>query len=199
MKNRYLVATYEAVVHRILDRYMGLRRDPEFLQGPDAVRPAWAPEPVPEHLEEGGLVEDGAPVVGVVAVASVARGRCVQRGASLGSSVSAGRGVASLGAVAPVGQAPSEAVRQATAALLVAQLQVVTGRPGVYMMYSGPAANGVVVGGPPVGAPLGMGGGSALGGVDPLWVPRWIQSLGPIWGLGLRVGWWGFEQSGSRV
>ena len=24
------------------------------------------------------------------------------------------------------------------------------------------------------------------------WVPRWIQSLGPIWGLGLRVGWWGF-------
>jgi len=84
--------------------------------------PAWAPEPVPELLEKGGLVEDGAPVVGVVAVASVARGRCVQRGASLGSSVRVGRGVASLGAAAPVGQAPSEAVRQATAALLVAQL-----------------------------------------------------------------------------
>ena len=29
MKNRYLVATYEAVVHRILGRYMGLRRDPK--------------------------------------------------------------------------------------------------------------------------------------------------------------------------
>ena len=102
-----------------MGRYMGLRRDPKFLQALDAVRPAWAPEPVPELLEEDGLVEDGAPVVGVVAVASVARGRCVQRGASLGSSVSVGRGVASLGAAAPVGQAPSEAARQATAALLV--------------------------------------------------------------------------------
>ena len=145
------MATYEAVVHCILGRYVGLLLDPKFLQALDAVRPAWAPEPVPELLEEGGLVEDGAPVVGVVAVASVARGRCVQRGASLGSSVSVGRGVASLGAAAPVGQAPSEAVRQATAAQLVAQLQVVTGRPGVYMMYPGPAANGVVMGGPPVG------------------------------------------------
>ena len=104
MKNRYLVATYEAVVHRILGRYMGLRRDPKFLQALDAVRPAWAPEPVPELLEEGELVADGAPVVGVVAVASVARGRCAQRGASLGSprsSVSVGWGVASLGAAAP--------------------------------------------------------------------------------------------------
>ena len=60
--------------------------------------------------------------------------------------MSVGQGVASLGAAAPVGQAPSEAVRQATAALLVAQLQVVTGRPGVYMMYPDPAANEVVVG-----------------------------------------------------
>ena len=31
------------------------------------------------------------------------------------------------------------------------------------------------------------------------WVPRWIQGLGPIWGLGLRVGWWGFEQFCSLV
>jgi hypothetical protein len=184
MKNRYLVATYEAVVHRILGRYMGLRRDPKFLQALDAVRPAWAPEPVSELLEEGGLVEDGASVVGVVAIASVARGRCVQRGASLGSSVSVGLGVASLGAAALVGQAPSEAVRQTTAGLLVAQLQVVTGRPGVYMMYPGPAANGVVVGGPPVGAPLGMGGGSALGGVDSLLGPALDPGLGPDLGLG---------------
>ena len=42
------------------------------------------------------------------------------------SSVSVGRGVASLGAAAPVGQALSEAARQATVAQLVAQLQVVT-------------------------------------------------------------------------
>ena len=154
------------------------------MQALDAVWPAWAPEPIPELLEEGGLVEDGAPLFGVVVVASVARGRCVQRGASLGSSVSVGRGVASLGAAAPVGQEPSEAVRQATAALLVAQLQVVTGRPGVYMMYPGPAANGVVVGGPPVGAPLGMGGGPALGGVDPLLGPALDPGLGPDLGLG---------------
>ena len=38
---------------------MGLRRDPKFLQALDAVRPAWAPEPVPELLEEGGLVAGG--------------------------------------------------------------------------------------------------------------------------------------------
>ena len=31
------------------------------------------------------------------------------------------------------------------------------------------------------------------------WVPCWIPGLGLIWGLGLRVGWRGFEQSGSRV
>ena len=96
--------------------------------------------------------------------------------------MSVGRGVASLGAAALVGQALSEAARQATAAQLVAQLQVVTGRPGVYMMYPGPAANGFVMGGPPVGAPLGLGGGSAR---LRFWVPRWIQGLGPIWGLGL--------------
>ena len=191
IKNRYLVATYEAVVHSILGRYMGLRRDPKFLQALDAVQPAWAQEPVAELLEEGGLVEDGAPVVGVVAVASVARGRCVQRGASLGSSVSVGRDVTSLGAAAPVGQAPSEAVRRTTAALLVAQLQLVTGRPGVYMMYPGPAANGVVVGGPPVGDPLGMGGGPALGGVDPLLGPALDTGLGPdlgLWPAGRVVG-----------
>ena len=132
----------------------------------------------------------------------VARGRCAQRGDSLGSprsSVSVGRGVASLGAAALVGQALSEAARQATAAQLVAQLQVVTGRPGVYMMYPGPAANGVVMGGPLVEAPLGLGGESALGGVARFWVPRWIQCLGLIWGLGLRVRWRGVEQSGSRV
>ena len=74
------------------------------------------------------------------------------------SSVSVGRGVASLGAAAPVGQALSEAAKQASAAQLVAQLQVLTGRPGVYMMYPGPAANGVVMGGPQVGAPLGLVG-----------------------------------------
>ena len=34
--------------------YMGLRRDPKFLQALDAVRPAWAPEPVPELLGEAG-------------------------------------------------------------------------------------------------------------------------------------------------
>ena len=28
------------------------------------------------------------------------------------------------------------------------------------------------------------------------WVPRWIQGLGQISGLGLLVVWWGFEQSG---
>ena len=65
-------------------------------------------------------------------------------GASLGTSVSVGLGVTSMGAAAPVGQAPSEAVRQATVALLVAQLQVVTGQQSVYMMYPGPAVNGVV-------------------------------------------------------
>ena len=89
-------------MHHNLGLYMGLRRDPKFLQALDA----WAPEPVPELLEEGGLVEDDAPVVGVVVVASVAWGHCVQRGASLGSSVSVGQGVASLGAAAQVRQAP---------------------------------------------------------------------------------------------
>ena len=169
-------------MHHNLGLYMGLRRDPKFLQALDAILPAWAPKPVPELLEGGGLVEDGAPVVGVVVFANVAWGRCVQRGASLGSSVSVGRGVASLGAAAaPVGQAPSEAARQATATLLVAQLQVMTGRQGVYMMYPGPAVNGVVVGGAPVGVPLGMGGGSAL---DPLLDPALDPGLGPDLGLG---------------
>ena len=110
---------------------------------------------------------DGVPAVWVVTAASVAWACCVQLGAMMGSprsSVSVGRGVASLGAAAPVGQALSEAVNQATVAQLVAQLQVVTGRQGVYMMYPGPAANGVIMGGPPVGAPLGLGGESALGG-----------------------------------
>ena len=37
MKNRYLIGTYEAVVHRILGSYMGLRRDPKFLQALDVV------------------------------------------------------------------------------------------------------------------------------------------------------------------
>ena len=55
------------------------------------------------------------------------------------------------------------------------------------------------MGGPPVGAPLGLGGESALDVWRRFWVPRWIQGLGPIWGLGLQVGWWGFEQSCSRV
>ena len=130
---------------------------------------------------------DGAPAVGVVAAGSVARGRCVQRGAMMGSprsSVSVGRGVASLGAAAPVGQALSEAAKQATAAQPVAQLQVVTGRPGVYMMYPGPAANAVVMGEPPVGAPLGLGGESALGGVAPLLGPALDPGLGPDLGLG---------------
>ena len=71
---------------------------------------------------------DGAPVVGVVAVASVARGRCAQRRDSLGSplsSVSVGWGVASLGAAALV-------ALRLRGRLLVAQLQVVTGCPGVY-------------------------------------------------------------------
>ena len=153
-------------------------------------------------LEKGGLVADGAPAVGVVAAASVALGRCVQRGAMMGpplSSVSVGRGVASLGAAAPVGQALSDAAKQATAAQLVAQLKVVTGRQGVYMMYPGPAANGVVMGGPPIGAPLGLGGESALGGVALLLGPAVDPGLGPDLGLGPagRVG--GFEQSGSRV
>ena len=40
MKNRYLVATYEAVVHHILGSYMGLLLDPKFLQALDAVQPA---------------------------------------------------------------------------------------------------------------------------------------------------------------
>ena len=40
MKNRYLVATYEAVVHCILGSYMGLLLDPKFLQALDAVQPA---------------------------------------------------------------------------------------------------------------------------------------------------------------
>ena len=76
--------------------------------------------------------------------------------------------------------------RQATAAQLVAQLQVVTGHPGVYMMYPGPAANGVVMVGAPVGAPLGLGGGSALGGVAPLFGPAAAldPGLGPDLGLG---------------
>ena len=86
-----------------------------------------------------------------------------------------------------------------TAALLVAQLQVVTGRPGGYMMYPGPAANGVVVGGPPVGLPWGWVVGLRWVVLIRFWVPCWIQGLGPIWGLGLQVGWWGFEQSCSRV
>ena len=62
----------------------------------------------------------------------------------------------------------------------MAQLQVVTGRQGVYMMYPGPAVNEVIVGGQSVGAPLGMGGGPALGGVDPL--------LGPALDPGLVTG-----------
>ena len=68
--------------------------------------------------------------------------------------------------------------------MLVAQLQVVTGRQGVYMMYPGPAANGVVMRGGPVGAPLGMGGGPALGGVDSLLGPALDPGLGPDLGLG---------------
>ena len=144
--------------HGILGRYMGLWRDPKFLQALDAVRSAWAPETVPELrvFGEGCLARgaDGAPVVGVpvVAVADVARGRSVQRGALLESPWGlGGRGVASLlvGAAAPVGLAPSSATRQAatsTAARLVAQLQVQveTGSQGVYviMIYSSPAANG---------------------------------------------------------
>ena len=47
------------------------------------------------------------------------------------------------------------------------------------MMYPGPAVNGVVVGGAPVGAPLGMGGGRALGGVDLLLGPALDPGLGP--------------------
>ena len=58
-QSRYLVATYEAVVHRILGCYMGLWWDPKFLQALDSVQPAWEPEPVPKLLEEGGLVDYG--------------------------------------------------------------------------------------------------------------------------------------------
>ena len=63
----------------------------------------------------------------------------------------------------------------------------VTGRSGVYMMYPGPAGKRVR-GGPPVqvGAPLGLGGGSALpvGGVAPLLGPALDPGLGPHLGLG---------------
>ena len=51
------------------------------------------------------------------------------------------------------------------------------------MMYPGPAVNGVVVGGQPVGAPLGLGGGPALGGVDLLLGPALDPGLGPDLGL----------------
>ena len=65
----------------------------------------------------------------------------------------------------------------------MAQLHVVTGRPGVYMMYPGPAANGVVMGGLSVGAPL--GGESALGhGVAPLLGPALDPGLVPDLGPG---------------
>ena len=56
------------------------------------------------------------------------------------------------------------------------------------MMYPGPAANGVVVGGQPVGAPLGMGGGPALSGVDLLLGLTLDPGLGPGLGLG-PAGW----------
>ena len=116
--------------------------------------------------------------------------------------MSVGRGVASLGAAAPVGQALSEAAKQATAAQLVAQLQVVTGRPGVYMMCpEGPQKKRMESswGGHRLG--LLWGWVVSLHWVvwRRFWVPRWIQGLGPIWGLGLRVWWQGFEQSCSRV
>ena len=40
------------------------------------------------------------------------------------------------------------------------------------------------MGGPSVGAPLGLGGGSALGGVAPLLGPALDPGLGPDLGLG---------------
>ena len=51
MKNWYPIATYEAVVHRILGRYMGLQIPASA--GPGCYSPAWAPEPVPELLGPG--------------------------------------------------------------------------------------------------------------------------------------------------
>ena len=90
-------------------------------------------------------------------------------------------------------------MKQANAGLLMAQLQVVTGRQGVYMMYPGPAANGVVVGGHLLGLLWGWVVGLRWVVWICFWVLRWIKGLGPIWGLGLLVGLWGFEQSGALV
>ena len=48
--NQYLIGMYEAVVHRILGCYVGLRRDPKFLQAFDVVQlsESWAPARIPE-------------------------------------------------------------------------------------------------------------------------------------------------------
>ena len=43
MKNLYLIWTYKAVVHQILGSYVGLCRDPKFLQDLDVFQQSWDP------------------------------------------------------------------------------------------------------------------------------------------------------------
>ena len=65
LKTRYLVGTNEAVIRRILGRYVGLRRDPKFIQALDVVRPPWAP---PRSLSSPRMLSRllmVGPVVGV--------------------------------------------------------------------------------------------------------------------------------------
>ena len=49
-KNWYLVASYEAVTHRILEHYVGLRWLPAFRRALKLTRPHWAPQYLPELL-----------------------------------------------------------------------------------------------------------------------------------------------------
>ena len=86
--------------------------------------------------------------------------------------------------------------RQATAARLVAQLQVVKGSSGVYMMYPGPAANGFIMGVGGGGHQFGIlwcwvvalvTGGSALGGAMQLLSPALDPRLVPNLGLGAAI------------
>ena len=137
MKNRYLIGTYEAVVHRILGRYVGLRRDPKFLQALDVVRPPWAPAQIPEFPSDEGAA----------ARASDCDGSGAPRPAGWGGAGHAG-GLAGRSGP-PVVDAAAEVQD------LVNRLGALSGAAGVYLVPRLPG---------PVPAPMGSGSSSALPG-----------------------------------
>ena len=88
--NQYLIGMYEAVVHRILGCYVGLRRDPKFLQAFDVVQlsESWAPARIPESPPDD--------LGGAAACAGAGRagdGGCAPLQAGVGGAGPAGPGV----------------------------------------------------------------------------------------------------------